>query len=50
MNLDYVNPNFEDLRAIVGADKMNLNEMSLGEMLYFALVESLLPDFVGARA
>ena len=48
MNLDYVNPNFEDLRLIMGADKMNLNEMSLAEMLYFALVERLLPDFAVA--
>jgi hypothetical protein len=48
VNLDYVNPNFEDLRSIMGVDEMDMNEMSLGEMLYFALVESFLPDFVGA--
>lgn len=38
----------EDLRLMEGTDEMNLNEMSLGELLYFALVEKLLPDFAVA--
>jgi len=48
VNLDYVNPNFEDLRSIMGGNEVNLKEMSLAELLYFSLVERLLSDFAVA--
>ena len=38
----------EEPGLIEGVDEMNLNEMSLGELLYFALVEKVLPDFAVA--
>ena len=49
MNLECVDlSRVEDLSLMGGVDEMNLNEMSLGELLYFALMESLLPDFAVA--
>ena len=41
MNLDFVDQaRVEDLSSIAGVDAMNLNAMSLEELLYFALMES----------
>ena len=42
MNLDFVDQaRVEDLSSIVGVDEMNLHAMSLEELLYFALVETM---------
>ena len=49
MNIDYVDQGrIKELSLIEGVDEMNVNEMSLGELLYFALVERLLPEFAVA--
>jgi hypothetical protein len=42
VNLECVDPGrVEDLSSMAGVDGMNLNEMSLEELLYFALVEKV---------
>ena len=49
VNLNFVDlDRVEELSLTEGVDEMSLNEMSLGELLYFALVERLLPEFAVA--
>jgi hypothetical protein len=49
VNLDYVDfARLEEPHPIFGAEIMNLKAMSLGELLYFALVKKMLPDLAAA--